>query len=249
MKPRVHIKTFAGCEGCQDRLAHSDWLVPLLGALDLVECRLLTSPVDQTILPGDIVIFEGSPTLAEHISLLKEIREISGVIIIAMGTCAATGGVPAGMPKSSAEEANAGLHGEYIKSLEVRPGAPLSHYIKVDAFIRACPINPDEFVGTVVKLLVGGKPIDHKHAVCAECERVGCLLNEGEFCAGALSVSGCQAVCPSVNRGCLACRGFVSNTETEKFLAVLESKGFEREDVLKKLSIYNAYALGEAKNV
>lgn len=244
-KPRVHHKTYASCEGCLVRFAHSDLLVPLLNAIDLVECRVLTSPVDKNIIPGDIVIIEGAPTQKEHIEELRKIRKTPGVLIIAIGTCAVSGGIPAGMPDDAVKEAHEGTHGEYIRSLGVLPGAPLSHYIHVDAIVRGCPMDPTEFATTVAKLLFGGKPIGQRTPVCAECTRTGCLLEEGILCLGSQTVSGCNAICTKVNRECLGCRGLLPEADIKKLTAILITQGFTPEEVAKKLSVYNAFGLRE----
>ena len=241
--PRVHIKTLSGCEGCQDCLEHSDHFVPLLGALNIVECRLVTSPVDMNVLPGDIVIFEGAPVTRENIEELHAVRAIPGVIIIAMGTCAVTGGVQGNIPEQAIKDVHDGKWGEYNQTLDLKPGAPLSHYIKVDAEIPGCPIDPDELAQIVLKLLLGGKPRVFEHAVCAECHRVGCLLNDKELCLAMISVAGCKGVCPNVNRGCLGCRGFLPKADIEKFVGMLVEKGFSEKDVWRKLNFYNAHQI------
>jgi len=247
-KPRVHIKTLAGCEGCQDSIAHGSGLASLLEAIDLVECRLLTSPVDLEILPGDIVILEGVPITEEHITLLHEVRA-KAALVITIGACAAIGGIPGNIPGDAIVEADIGLHGEKIRSLKMRKGAPVSHYIPVDAVISGCPVSADEFYGTIAKLLCGGKPIQHKYAVCGECRRTGCLLNEGKPCLGAGSSAGCGAVCPMHNRACTACRGLLPGIDVEKLLETLEADGIDRKVALKKLGIFNGFALREEKNV
>jgi sulfhydrogenase subunit delta len=241
--PRVHIKTLSGCEGCQDCLEHSEQFVPLLGAINLVECRLLTSPVDLNVLPGDIVIFEGAPNTNHHIKELEEIRAISGVLIIAMGTCAVFGGVQANVTDKDLEEVHDGKWGEYNQTLELKAGAPISHYVKVDAEIPGCPIDPEELAFIIAKLLSGGKPRKFNHAVCAECHRVGCLLNDKELCLAMITVAGCKGVCPNVSRGCLGCRGFLPKADVEQFVAMLVEKGFSEKDVRRKLDFYNAFKM------
>ncbi len=242
-KPRVHIKTLSGCEGCQDCLEHSDPFVPLLGIVDIIECRLLTSPVDETVRSGDIVIFEGAPITEENVETLRAVREVPGVIIIAMGTCAALGGVQGAIPEASLQEVRDGKWGEHNQKLGLTSGKPVSYYIHVDAVIPGCPIDPNEFVEAIAKLLSGSKIREYKQAVCSECQRIGCLLDEAQVCLAMISVAGCGALCPMVNRGCLACRGLLSLADREKFIRMLVDKGFTDEDIRKKLSLYNAFTL------
>jgi coenzyme F420-reducing hydrogenase gamma subunit len=244
--PRVHIKTLSGCEGCQDELEHKV-LELLLTHLNIVEARLITSPIDTNILPGDVVIFEGAPNNREHIEELKKIRALPGVIIIQMGTCASTGGIQGAMSEETLEEVANGEWGEYNQALGLVPGAPVSHYITVDDIVPGCPVNPFEFAEHVAKLLSGGKPREYTHAVCAKCPRVGCLLNEEIFCAGMISAAGCYKTCPEKNDGCRACRGFLKNADVPGFIAMLVQKGFSEYDVRQKLSIYNTFALKNLK--
>jgi coenzyme F420-reducing hydrogenase gamma subunit len=97
---------------------------------------------------------------------------------------------------------------EYIESLA--QARPVADYVKVDAELRGCPIDPGQLLELLTALRLGRRPQLPDEAVCLECKRLGrvCVLVAGGApCMGPLTVTGCGALCPGYARGCYACFG------------------------------------------
>jgi len=83
----------------------------------------------------------------EEISLLEKTCELASkaLAVVAMGTCASFGGIPAGEPNPT----GARSVGEVLRERGIR--APVVN-------VPGCPPHPDWFVGTVVSVLLNGLP-------------------------------------------------------------------------------------------
>lgn len=95
-KPKIAIYDFTDCEGCEVKLVSlREKLLLLEKKIDIVNWRLGQEYFEPG--PYDITIIEGTPITQHEINLLKELRENSKVLV-ALGACAALGGIPAIMP-------------------------------------------------------------------------------------------------------------------------------------------------------
>lgn len=77
--------------------------------------------------------------------------------------------------------------------------------VKVDFEIRGCPVSTDVVKDFINSILIGKSPHNYNYPVCLECKRRGniCLLVLNKPCLGPITTAGCNALCPSVNRGML----------------------------------------------
>ena len=142
-KLRVGIFGMTSCYGCQLQILNlEERVLPLLNYIDITYWRLAQEePSDPTNL--DIAIIEGSISNNDELEEVKEIRK-NAKIVITIGACAHIGGVQ-GMRtlmddekvKSAAYDNKTGLRSIPVKAID--------EVIKVDAVIRGCPINKDEF--------------------------------------------------------------------------------------------------------
>lgn len=143
----------------------------------------------------------GEVSLEEHLSSLGA----KATAVVALGTCAAYGGIPAAAPNPS------GCQG--VRELLKKKGVP-TPVINVPG----CPPHPDWFVGTVAKVLLSGIPPEeelddwgrpllfYRNLIHENCPRRA-AFNEGKFAkkpgeAGCLYELGCKGPitysdCPS----------------------------------------------------
>jgi len=221
-KPKVGIYSLTCCEGCQiEILDLEDMILEIANVIDIVSFRLAKE--QNLSVPVDIGILEGSISTQEDLERTREIRDKSKVLI-ALGTCACTGGVQAVknfQNKKTVEHAQFG--GSKVDMPTVEP-MPISGAVDVDLMIRGCPIDRKEFVEILIQLLMDVKPYQREWPVCVECKvkENPCLLNEGKICLGPVSYSGCDAVCPSNGLHCIGCRGIMHDSNIEAFVERLK---------------------------
>ena len=192
MPVRVIDEWFGTCAGCEMSLL--DTGEALLDILPLIE--VVHSPVlmDHKYYPhggngtkpeipeADVALITGCVRNEENKLLAQEIRNKSK-ILIANGSCASFGGIPALANMFTREDMLEKVY-KGIKSTE--PGAPpkenvpalldrvysLDEVVKVDVYLPGCPTDPSLLV-TALKSLIEGKPFTlSDKAVCEDCPKV-----------------------------------------------------------------------------
>ncbi len=91
-----------------------------------------------------------------------------------------------------------------------RRSTPIADHVKVDFELRGCPINKRQLIEVISAFLAGRKPVTPPHSVCVECKLKGnicVMVAHGTPCLGPVTHAGCNALCPSYNRGCYGCYG------------------------------------------
>jgi len=165
-KPLVATGHFTGCFGCHMSLLDIDERI-----LDLVQLvEFDKSPINDIktfTRPVDIGIIEGGVSNSENAEVLRQFRKHCK-ILIAIGACAITGGVPAmrnTVPlKECFEEAY--LNGPTIQNDGVLPNDPdipimldkvypCHEVVKIDYFLPGCPPSADTLWAALVALLKG----------------------------------------------------------------------------------------------
>jgi coenzyme F420-reducing hydrogenase gamma subunit len=223
-KPTVAVYKFSSCDGCQLSLLNLE--DELLELADTVEIAFFLEARRQVI-PGpyDIGLVEGSISTQDEIERIKEVRRDCQVLI-ALGTCATAGGVQAlrnfGDVKAFTETVYE--HPEYIHSLNT--SSPITEHIQVDIELWGCPVNKYQVVEMITSLLHSRRPNLPQYAVCLECKRknnICVTVVNGTPCLGPITRAGCQAICPSVNRGCYGCFGPVPSAEIGAMIPVLKT--------------------------
>ena len=241
MKPKVAFFDFTCCEGCQlDTLnIEGQDLVDLVSAIDIVEFReVATGRADRY----DIAFVEGSITRESEIPRLKDIRERSGVVI-ALGACAAIGGINCLKNHLPMDEALEIVYGDDAKYYDTIPARPIHAVIPVDFTVPGCPINTAEYLRIVKELLLGKTPELPDYPVCVECKMAGnvCVFERGETCLGPVIRAGCNAICVTAGRHCWGCRGLVDDPNIDSQKDVLTEYGLTVDQVVEKFKIYNTY--------
>lgn len=184
----------------------------------------------------DLCFVEGNPVTAENIKLLKEMRKRSKLLVV-VGNCAALGGVW--------EIKNYQDKKKTIKYVYQEMGVPnpdikeVDNFVKVDYTIPGCPIDGDEFMEIIHRLLIGRPPQIPQNPVCEECQAAGyeCLLQKGEICFGPTTLAGCQAVCLKSKQACWGCRGLFEGAPVENLMNYL-LKNFSRDQIYRVMEVF-----------
>ena len=168
-KPKLRLATtsLAGCFGCHMSFLDIDErLFPLL---DLIEFDRSPLTDIKHCGPCDIGLIEGGICNAENVHVLREFRR-NCKILIAIGACAVTGGLPAqrnhldlGSCLTEVYLTEQGLaHGHIPNdpelSLPLDKVHPLHEVVKIDYFIPGCPPSGDAIWKFLTDLIAGKTP-------------------------------------------------------------------------------------------
>ncbi len=241
-KPRVAIFDFTGCEGCElSQLNFEDQLLDILGHVDIVEWR---EAMDDRADEYDIAFVEGALSTPDCIRRIHDIRRRTKVLV-ALGTCAVTGGINAVKNTRPSEEVREEVYGADKYLFPTLPALPLSAVVKVDHNVRGCPMTQIEFVKVFTALVMGKAPLEPDQAVCVECKlkENECMFERGLICLGPVTRAGCEAHCPSVGQYCTGCRGLVSAPNVAGMEEILVAHGLSKDEAWRRLQLYNANEL------
>jgi coenzyme F420-reducing hydrogenase gamma subunit len=242
--PKVAFFKFSSCAGCLLNVLNIEpVLLDVVGLIDIE--YFVMAKRDNHHGPYTIAFVEGAVTTPKEVFELKKIREESA-IVVAMGTCAVTGGVPSiknwcGMNQDQITKT---VYAEniYDPMLASIPAMGIDHYVKVDAYLRGCTYDLGEFVELVKRALKGENPLFRPHSVCNECklkENVCLLISKGQPCMGSVSAAGCDALCPSLGRMCEGCRGPANDCNAVSLaLTFMDDLGLSNDDVVRKFRKY-----------
>lgn len=190
MAARLAEEWFAICGGCEVTIL--DIGEPLLDVLKQVEIVHMPVLMDHKLfgqtgenaemeIPvADVGLISGGIRNDEHKKLALEMRK-KCKILIALGSCACCGGIPALANQYITEEVlekvyrdsvsteKNGLPKEQVPVLTDRVYA-VHELVKVDAFLPGCPTTPEMVAGALIALLQG-KPLPalSSKSVCDEC--------------------------------------------------------------------------------
>ena len=242
-KPRLAVWKFASCDGCQLSLLDcEDELLAVAGAIDIAYFPEAT----RGEISGryDVSLVEGSVTTAHDAERIKDVRERSRVLIT-IGACATAGGIQALKNFADVNEyiPMVYAHPEYIHTLAT--STAISDHVKVDFELRGCPINKKQLVELVSAFVAGRKPVTPPHSVCVECKLKGNLcvmVAHGTPCLGPVTHAGCEALCPSYNRGCFGCYGPMETPNTQTLSRQLAALGMDAKAIKRIYSTFNANA-------
>lgn len=241
MAPRVVVIGLASDFGCQVQMTNiENELLDVLGLIDLRYWQLASSGH----LPEayDIAIVEGAVTTDEHVRLLERVRATAAVVMV-IGSCAATGGIPAIASRGDLESRYGCVYGEgdvAVACGRVAP-MPVGAVIDVDYVVPGCPIDTREFLHVLTRALQGLSDRTPREPLCATCktkENV-CFFERGQLCLGVITRTGCDARCVSLGRPCTGCRGLAEDANLASAIALIEERGFSAEELLARARLYN----------
>lgn len=189
MPAKVASDWLNACSGCE--VAIVDMGERLLSVLELVEFVHIPVLLDHkyygqkgdgthlSIPEADVGIISGSIRNTEHLEVALEMRKRCKAII-ALGTCATHGGIPALANAYSNSEI---FERYYSTETTDRPNAlpsdgipelldgvhALDEKIAVDIYLPGCPPHPDQVFGALVAFLEGRAPELREKSVCDTC--------------------------------------------------------------------------------
>jgi len=233
-KIRLGIFKYSCCAGCQFQFFFfQEHVLETLGVVDIVYCKMGTSGGKKEG-PFDVALIEGAITESWQVDELKKIREVSR-FLVPIGSCAVNGGIPAIKniyPEIEVEK-------RVYKDLSVIHSVkahPIDEYVRVDGYVRGCPMGERELLELLSSLLLNTKPAFPEYCVCVECKLKGniCLLvAEGKPCMGPVTNAGCGALCPSHGRACYGCWGPVSDANAPALAKKFEQLGVSPDDIVR----------------
>ncbi len=242
--PRLAVFKFASCDGCQlSLLALEDELLALAEKLDIVYFLEATSRVEPG--PYHLALVEGSITTEDDARRIQQVRRNSK-FLVTIGACATAGGIQALRNWADSEEFLRAVYAkpEYISSLAT--STAISDHVHVDFELRGCPINKQQLLEVLVSLLQGRRPRTPVHSVCLDCKRSGTVcvtVAQGIACLGPVTQSGCDAICPSYDRGCYGCYGPCQQPNLVSLTGQFKRMGLSNETVVRGLrGSFNGYA-------
>ncbi|AEF97325.1 coenzyme F420 hydrogenase subunit gamma [Methanotorris igneus] len=183
----AHVQ-LSSCCGCLVSLADTyEKLLDILNSIELVYCQTL---MDVREIPDnlDIILVEGSVCLDDHhaLELAEEVRK-KAKILVALGACAATGGVTR---FCRGNQMSKPVHSSF---------SPLTEVVKCDLAIPGCPPSPEVIVNVITAALNGDAEYLQPFAELAEKgEACGCdLLYKVVNKSLCMGCGTCAAACPT----------------------------------------------------
>jgi coenzyme F420-reducing hydrogenase gamma subunit len=219
-----------------------DELLAIAGAVDLAYFPEATRVVGRG--PYDVSLVEGSITTPDDVERIARVRKMSKVLVT-IGACATAGGIQALRNVKDVRDFLSIVYArpDYIDTLD--KSLPIAHYVPVDHELRGCPISKQQLVETLTALLRGHRPAIDTHSVCLDCKLRGTpcvMVAHGVPCLGPVTQTGCQALCPSYQRGCYGCFGPMDTPNPAALVKQWEALGVCREDQVLALRTFNAWA-------
>jgi F420-non-reducing hydrogenase small subunit len=192
MAVRVAEEWLHSCSGCEIAILNiGEPLVDLLASLDFVHIPVLMDnkyfgqlgDKEHLELPeADVGIVSGGCANEEHKEVLEEMRK-KCKILIALGTCATHGGLPAlinswGMDAAFTEAFSTSTTDITEKLPEQGLPKPLDRVygldeiVDIDLMVPGCPPNPEHIAAAITALLEGEEVALPTKSVCDSCPTI-----------------------------------------------------------------------------
>jgi F420-non-reducing hydrogenase small subunit len=194
---RLAWDMLAGCSGCEMALLDiGEPLLELLPALNLVHMPILQDPtwghedngLSVSIPEADVGLLSGCIRTVEQAGLAEEMRRQCEVLV-ALGTCACTGGISAlanlllSVDALVIPDQSSAFSGTPLASFSDTPELTgqvyaLDEVVRVDIKLPGCPPTP-ELLAEAITALVNGQAIaSNEHSVCDDCptQRLGNMM-------------------------------------------------------------------------
>jgi sulfhydrogenase subunit delta len=233
-KPKIGFYGITGCAGCLlEVVFQEDNVLKLFDYLDISAFPLIKEKnIEDSF---DVIFVEGTVVDNEDLEKIKKLREKTK-ILIALGSCAANGGVPSMKNFKDKDSVEKFVYKELLfhKSAHlqnVNP-SPLDAHVKVDFYIPQCPPNKKEVLTFILDFILGKTPRLPDKAVCYECtmQNNKCLLLDGKECLGPITAAGCEALCPSNGITCYGCRGPLGDANIEQYISIAKDQGCDEQE-------------------
>lgn len=217
MVEQFALLQLSGCSGCE---------VSFLNADDWVDARrLLYMPfvLSRDDIPDvDTLLVTGAVYTEDDLARLKAAVGHARQVV-AVGTCAVSGGVANLGARDEVRELFLDTMGRRNVPRLLNKSRGIDTVVPVDRYLTGCPPTSELFMA----LLFYPDTFRASRMVCAECGRkktrdrptrlLGfrsetvdpdiCLINQGLLCVGSSTRGGCRAPCPRAGHPCVGCRG------------------------------------------
>ena len=242
-KPKLAVFKFSSCDGCQLSLLDlEEELLTVAEAVHIANFMEASRAVDPG--PYDVSLVEGSITTPHDAERIMQVRAESRVLI-SIGACATSGGIQSLRNFADVNDFTAAVYAspQYIKTLE--HSTPISDHVKVDLELQGCPINKYQLLEVLNAFLNKRKPALPDHSVCLDCKRKGntcVMVTDNMPCLGPVTLSGCDALCPSFKRGCFGCFGPVADAKPEALTDVFLKNSVAKGDILRLYRMFTGWS-------
>ncbi len=242
-KPKLAVWKFASCDGCQLSLLDcEDELLTVAQEIEIANFPEASRAVVKG--PYDLSLVEGSITTPHDAERIHKIRR-SSKFLATIGACATAGGIQALRNFKDVNEFISIVYANpsYIDTLQ--KSTAIADHVRVDFELRGCPINKAQLVEVISAYLNNRKPVTPAHSVCLDCKRKGVvcvMVSKGEACLGPVTHTGCDALCPSYDRGCFGCYGPKEKTNTNALSEEFKRLGKTDKEITLAFRSFNAYA-------
>jgi sulfhydrogenase subunit delta len=241
-KPKVGIFGLTGCAGDQLQILNcEDELVRLAQRLDIVDWVMARSG-NNHLCRLDVAFVEGVVATERDLRSLKEIRARS-TTLVALGTCAVWGGLPAMKNDIPRDVLEREVYGSSVPFLDSVEALPPTDFVPFEFQLPGCPIERREFLRTVNALLAGTEPELPRVPVCWECkakENLCRVVYDQEVCCGAMTRAGCGARCPSHGVACAGCRGPIEEPNYDANITMFAGRGISWVEIARRMSSFSA---------
>lgn len=241
-RPRIGIFGLTGCAGDQLQILNCEHeLLTLADRLDIVDWVMAKTNNDSAV-RLDIAFVEGVVATERDLEALKAIRARTETLV-AIGTCAVWGGLPAmrnDLPREALAES---IEDDLVLAHDTVEARPVTHFVPVELTLPGCPIERNEFLRTVSALLADTRPELPAVPVCWECkaaENVCRVVHHGEVCCGAMTRGGCGARCPSHGVACSGCRGPVEEPNYDANITMFADRGLSWQEIAARMQNFSA---------
>jgi len=218
---RFAVLQLSGCSGCEIALLNAGEWIDQSDQSDLAYMNLVMSSHD--VPEVEVLLVTGGVRNEEDLYRLRRAVHKADEVI-AVGTCAISGGV-ANLGNRTAIRAEFFGNEERLHLPDLLPMCrPIDMVVKVDRYLPGCPPTPELFMA----VLRESADTEIAKTVCQECglrkdrdmlpeHLLGfqqgevlsniCLINQGFLCIGASTRGGCRALCTLAGYPCVGCRG------------------------------------------
>lgn len=239
---KLAVWKFASCDGCQLSLLDcEEELLTLAEIVDIVYFKEASSSARGG--PYDLSLVDGSITTAHDVKTIHEIRRASRRLV-AIGACAIAGGIQGlrNFRDLPAMMARVYRDPEHLDALPM--STAIANHVPVEMNLPGCPVNKRQLLEVINALVHGRAPVVPSHSVCVECKlRLNvCVMVTGTPCMGPVTHAGCDALCPTYERGCYGCFGPMETPNLESLARTFRSHGMPEDAILRVFRTFNANA-------
>jgi len=228
------VLQLSGCSGCEVSLLNADiWM----HQRELAYMPLVLS--SETLPPVDTLLVSGAVHTEDDLHRLLQAAPRARRVV-AVGTCAISGGVANLGNRESAQRVFFEETGRRHLPRLLPELHAVDVVIPVDLYLPGCPPTPHLFAAA----LGLAAAFESAKTVCLDCGRAKtrerperlarysadeidpdiCLINQGYLCIGSSTRGGCGAPCTRAGHPCVGCRGpsngFISRSSDEWFTAI-----------------------------